>query len=431
MILLLGLVGLAVFGAFVYQLSRNAFFGLYCLLSVSLASVTLGLSQITIGGLHLDAVDLVSISLLIAGIVRFFYRVSLPGKARLIILAYLIIFGASLLRGMALFGVQSASNEARGFIGEILAMLYFFTVPTDPPALRKILTAYLYFGVGLVIVAVLHYAGLQVGATVVDEKDRALPSAAAEIVALCFFMGLGWITYRKSPQFLQWLLPVFAGMAILLQHRTVWTVMGVCSVSVLFIDFKLVRRLIPLALIAAIVAIGLAVSIYGTETAASNQFEDSATNEGTWDWRVEAWQNSISDDTQTLSSRLFGQPMGSGYVRFDSVSGGYNNLPPHSEYVTQYLRVGILGLALYLAFLLRPLLRLYELQDKNPYALFPSASVWFLIIIGILVYGVPYSYDGPVVALAGIANSALLSIRSQQLKEPEYAYSMKRLAIDR
>ncbi len=427
--LLLGIMGLVAIGAFVYQLSRNVVFGLYCLLAVSLINVALGLSQITIGSLHLDAVDLVSISLLVAGIIRFSYRVMVPGTTRIIILAYLIIFSVSLCRGMALFGVQSTSNEARGFVGGILAMLYFFTAPTDPPAIRKILIAYLYFGVGLVIVAVLHYAGLNVGTAVLDEKDRALPSASGEIIALCFFVGLGWMTHRKSPQILRWLLPVFAGMTIILQHRTVWTVMAVCIIAILFIDFKLVRRLIPLAVLASVIALGLAIVIYGTGSEASTQFEDSATNEGTWNWRVEAWQNSISDDAQTVPSKIFGQPMGSGYVRFDSTTGQYENLPPHSEYIAQYLRVGILGLVFFLAFLFCPLVRLYALQRKDPFALFPSASVWCLIVIGVVVYGITYGFDASAIALVGVANAVLLSRREFHLEQPMYALSMKEPAL--
>jgi hypothetical protein len=418
--LLLGLIGLAAFCTFVYYLSRNVVLGLYCLLSVSFIDVVLGLSQTTIGGLHLDAVDLVSISLLAAGIIRFCYRIMLPGTSRLLILAYLVIFGASLFRGIALFSLQPASNDARGFVGGILAMLYFFTAPSDTETIKKILTAYLYFGVGLVAVAILHWAGLSVGTAVVDEKDRALPSASGEIIALCFFIGLGWITYRKSPQVLRWLLPVFAGMAIMLQHRTVWAVMVVCCIALLFIDVKLVRRLIPLMALASVIAVGLAVVIYRTGTEASAQFEDSATNEGTWEWRVRAWRSSITDEAQTVPSIIFGQPMGSHYVRV--TSEGYEDMAIHSEYVSQYLRVGILGLLMFLAFLLRPLLRLYALQRKSPLALFPSASVWCLIIIGILVYGVTYSYDSSAIALVGIANSVLLSARSHPEKETEIAF---------
>jgi hypothetical protein len=419
--LVLGLIGLAGFCTFVYYVSRNVLLGLYCLLSVSFINVALGLSQTTIGGLHLDAVDLVSISLLAAGIIRFCYRIMLPGTSRLIILGYLMIFGASLFRGIPLFGLQPASNDARGFVGGILAMLYFFTVPTDTETIKKILTAYLYFGVGLVAIAILHWAGLNVGTAVVDEKDRALPSASGEIIALCFFIGLGWINHRKSPQILRWLLPVFAGMAIMLQHRTVWTVIAVCCVAVLFIDIKLVRRLIPLAVLSAIVAVSFAIVIYRTRTDASAQFEDSATNSGTWNWRVEAWQHYIQDDPQTVPSVMFGHPLGSGYVRFDSAVGGFEEAPPHSEYVTEYLRVGIVGLLFLLAFLLRPLLSSCALQRTNPLALFPSASVWCLIIIGILVYGVTYSYDSSAIALAGIANAVLLSARSHPEKETEIA----------
>jgi O-antigen ligase len=193
--------------------------------------------------------------------------------------------------------------------------------------------------------------------------------------------------------------------------------------TILFVDFKLVRRLIPLVALASVIAVALAVFIYGTGSEASTQFEDSATNEGTWNWRVEAWQTSISDDTQTIPSIVFGQPMGSGYVRFDSSTGGYENLPPHSEYVGQYLRVGILGLPLFLAFLLRPLLRLYELQRKDPFAIFPSASVWCLITVGILVYGITYGYDASTIALVGVANAALLSLRSRPTEQSIYALS--------
>jgi hypothetical protein len=426
---LLGVMGLALFGLFVYQLSRNVLLGWYCLLTVSLLNVALGLSQITIGGLHLDAVDLVSISLLAAGIIRFLYRVQLPGRARLIILAYLLIYGASLLRGMTLFGVQAASNEARGLVGEILAMLYFFTTPTDPQTIKKILIAYLRFGVGLVIVAALHYAGLNIGTTVLDEKDRALPSASAETIALCFFIGLGWIAYRKSPRILRWLLPIFAGMVIILQHRTVWAVMAACCMAIFFLDFKLARRLIPLAVLTSVMAVGLAIFIYGTGREASAQFEDSATNRGTWLWRVEAWQNSISDEDQTIWPMIFGQPIGKGFVRFDSDTGGYENLPPHSEYVVQYLRVGVLGLVFFLAFLFRPLLRLYELQRKDPLVVFPSASVWCLIVIGVVVYGITYGYESSAIALVGVANAVLLSHRSHQLERPVYSFPMEEHAL--
>jgi O-antigen ligase len=218
-------------------------------------------------------------------------------------------------------------------------------------------------------------------------------------------------------------------MAILLQHRSVWTVMGVCSVAILFIDFRLVRRLFPLAVLAFVLVFCLAIAIYGTKGEASTQFEDSATNSGTWSWRVEAWQNSIYDEDQTALSVIFGQPMGNGFTRFDSAAGGFENAPPHSEYVVQYLRVGVPGLVLFLAFLLRPLLRLYELQRKNPFALFPSASVWCLIIVGVLVYGVTYGYDVPAIALVGIANSALLSIESHQRKEPQLVVPINERAL--
>jgi hypothetical protein len=427
---ILGITGFAFWGTFVYQLSKNVLLGWYCLLAVALMSVATDLSQVTIGGLHLDAEDMVNLSLLAAGVVRFMPRAQLPGKARLIILAYLLSYGFCILRGMVLFGVQAAGNEARGLVGEILAMLYFFTTPTDLQTIRKILTAYLWFGAALVMIAVLHYVGMDIGPIRFDEKDRALPSASGEAIALCFFIGLGWITRRKSPPILRWLLPIFAGMVIVLQHRTVWAVMAACGGAIFFIDVKLVRRLIPMAVLTAVMAVSLAIFIYGTGREASTQFEDSATNGGTLLWRLEAWQNSISDEDQTVVSMIFGQPMGRGFVRFESTTGGYENLPPHSEYVIQYLRFGVVGLFLFLGFLLRPIPLLYALQREDSFALFPSASVWCLIVLGAVVYGIAYGYDAPTMALVGFANALLLSSRSHQIEQSSFAFPMEEPALE-
>jgi hypothetical protein len=98
----------------------------------------------------------------------------------------------------------------------------------------------------------------------------------------------------------------------------------------------------------------------------------------------------------------------------------------------QYLRVGILGTVFLLAFLFGPLLRLYPLQGKDPFALFPSVSVWYLIVIGVAVYGITYGYDATVIALVGVANAVLLSPGSHHSEQPLYAFSMKeRVFLDR
>jgi hypothetical protein len=422
---LIAAMGAALVCAFIYMASRSVVFGWYCLLVANLLYVALGSNQIMLGGLHLDVVDMASLVLLGAGIIRSLNRINLPGNARIVSLAYLLIFAFSLVRGIDAFGIQQASNQARGLVGEVLAMLYFFTTPTDPETIKKILVAYLRFGAALIVVAILHYAGMSIGMTAVDEKDRALPSASGEAIALCFFIGLGWITYRRTLRNLRWLLPVFAGMAVVLQHRTVWTVMAVCSVMIMLIDAKLVRRLVPLAIATSVLATGLAVFIYGTKGEATTQFEDSVTNSGTWLWRVEAWENSLHDEDQTIYSIMLGQPIGKAFVRFDSDSGGYQEVPPHSEYIVQYLRVGCLGLAFFLVFLITPLIRLISLQRRDPLALFPSTSVWCLLVAGAIVYGITYGFDAPTIALVGLANALLLSLRSRAVQPSRHAVGLE------
>ena len=87
--------------------------------------------------------------------------------------------------------------------------------------------------------------------------------------------------------------------------------------------------------------------------------------------------------------RSLGNPWGAATFGSTARRGQYENLPPHSEYIAQYLRVGILGLVLLSGISFSdPLVRLYALQRKDPFALFPSASVWCLIVIGVVVYGI-------------------------------------------
>ena len=51
---------------------------------------------------------------------------------------------------MFLFGIVSASNEGRSYVGELLSSLYFATIPTDAVTIKKFTKAYLAYGLILV-----------------------------------------------------------------------------------------------------------------------------------------------------------------------------------------------------------------------------------------------------------------------------------------
>jgi hypothetical protein len=415
LISLVALLGIFFFSTFVFYASRNVLFGMYCLLATSVFGFAFGSQQAVLGSLHLDPSDVVSIGLLAAGLIRFSRRLGGPGLFRILALAFITIFAFNLAQGVFLFGFFSASNEGRSFVGELLSLLYFATIPTDTVTIKKLTKTYLAYGIVLVGVAILHYVGLNIGSsydlavTWEDaEKNRALPSAAAEAIALCFLLSMGWITHRQSPRFFRYLPAVFGGMVVLLQHRTVWVVLIVCAASLPFIDRRMARRLIPIAVLTGCLAFFLALWVYGKKSSASDQFEDSSTNLGTWGWRVETWDSLVFDEDQTFFTALLGKPVGSPMLHYDAGLGIYESLPPHNEYVWLYLRVGIIGLVPFLIFLMRPIFLLRAEQLRRPNSIFPSPSTWSAVVIAVIVYGITYGFDPSVISLVGVATALLL-----------------------
>jgi hypothetical protein len=413
---LVTLLGILFFSTFVFYASRNVLFGLYCLLTTSAFGFAFGSQQAMVGSLHLDLSDVVIIGLIVAGLIRFSRTLGSPGLFRILGLGFIAILAFNLIKGMFLFGVVSASNEGRSYVGELLSLLYFATIPTDEVTIKKLTRTYLAYGLVLVGIAFLHYVGMNVGSSYNDlptssgdaEKNRALPSAAAEAIALCFLLSIGWVTHRRSSRFFRYLPIVFGGMVIILQHRTVWAVLIVCAASLPFIDRRMIRRLIPIAILTGCFAFFLALWIYGKNSSATDQFEDSSTNVGTWGWRLETWDSLVFDEDQTFLSILVGKPVGSPILHYDAGQGVYEQLPPHSEYVLLYLRVGIVGLFLFFIFLVRPIFLLRAEQLRQPGSLFPSPSTWCLVVIAVFVYGITYGFDPSAISLVGVATALLL-----------------------
>jgi hypothetical protein len=168
-------------------------------------------------------------------------------------------------------------------------------------------------------------------------------------------------------------------------------------------------RLIPVGVFAGILAVFLALWVYGTNSSATEQFEDSSTNLGTWEYRVDTWDGLLFDDDTTFLSVLAGKPVGAPTLHYDSYLGIYAEIPAHSEYIFLYQRVGVFGLILFLIFLFRPVTLLCTQRFRHSSLLFPSSSTWCLAAIAIIVYGVTYNFNSNAIPFIGVATALLLS----------------------
>jgi hypothetical protein len=418
-ILILELVILGCFAVYAWLLSRSVLLGWISILVVQLYEFSFGIRQVRAGGIHLDPVDIVSIGLLFAGILRTLPRLGERNTPRIIGLGFLVVFAFSLIRGAEVNGFVTAANEARGFVPMVASVLYFLTAPTDPRSIRKFIRFYLYYSLAFVVVAILAYGGLHVGGTAwlhanagdTDTiEDRLLPATAALGIALCFFFSLAWTSHRGSNALIRWLPPIFLGTAIFLRHRSVWAVLAFGSVSLLFTDTRLLRRYLYLSVVSlAVIAVFAGVTSLtkspdagSTVGSTASQFSQSASDTGTWIWRVQVWGALLFSEDQTTTTVLFGKPLGSGYVTLNAQAGNWIFSPPHSEYISDYSRVGVVGVALLLCYLARPLMRFWSLSRTNKLAVEPSASAWAVLLVGLLVYGVTYTIPLDSFALAGI-----------------------------
>src|SRR6185312_15841880 len=134
----------------------------------------------------------------------------------------------------------------------------------------------------------------------------------------------------------------------------IWVMLLVGMAALLPLDGKLFRHVLPTATLAAIVV--LALAMYGNRAqglVGEGAFAQSATNTGTWDWRVQGWEELLFGQDQEPLSIAFGKSMGAGFLRFEPSANLFINVQPHDEYVQEYLRVGIIGLAILMTFLLK------------------------------------------------------------------------------
>jgi hypothetical protein len=411
---------------YVYLLSRNTFLGWLCILAVQLYEFSFGISQVIVGGIHLDAVDVVSMGLLFAGVIRTLPRLRERNTARIIGLGYLTIFAFSLIRGFFENGLPPAANESRGFVPILAAVLYFLTASTDSESLRKYVFTYLFYGGGFVVVALLAYAGFRIGGVawlhsadqITDTiENRLLPASAAFGLAICVILSLSFTIRREPGKLAYWLPAVYLGTAVFLRHRTVWMVLIFSAASLIFTDRRLLRRLIPLAAFSLLI-IAMFASIAsltssegggarGAAEDTSEEFAYSASEAGTWRWRVDVWTSYLFGQDQSIGTVLFGRGLGAGYFSLNPEAGTWISAPPHSEYVAEYSRVGLIGVGFVVWLLIRTGLRFWTLARDDTSEFEPTASTWVAILVSAIVYGITYSVPLDVFALVGIACSVL------------------------
>ncbi len=368
----------------------------------------------TAGAVHFYPGDALTILLLIAGVVRMAPVIKRGGLSAMLVLLFVAFVVLSLLRGLPEAGLTRAGNLSRNYLGISSSILYFSTFPADDSRLKKYVDIFLWYCGALVLLAAIRYAGLGGGFLSPSYDYRPIPAAGANAIAIGFLSCLCRRHYYSSSKFVSWLTPVFGATAVVLQHRTVWVVLIAMVVSALVADRNLVRKLIPILVVGALLSGVLGVVIFGSKV--NDQFETSATDTGTFLWRVEGWMALVDTDEQTPLTYAAGLPAGTKFAQNETLATAAG----HSVYISALLHVGILGLCVFLGLVLLPVVKLYRLRRMEGILAFPGPVFWVILLISILFFGFTYTIGWDQAALIGMANSIVITQSCAKLNERKH-----------
>ncbi len=360
--------------------------------------------SITVGGFHFYLEDVFCVALVGGTGVRVVMRkgVAVPGLVGLWLLVVLAI-----VRGVSMFGLQPAVNEARQLLYFTAAMVYFSTVPGHPRFIASFRRAWLFVGTLMVGVGVFHWAQSGLGALTSNSvSGRILTGSGAAlvleaaVVALVFPVGRGmW----------RWLFPTIClGVVALSLQRTTWIAacvgLLVLVVSAIRIgerkSIALARTI--LAMVGVALALLLVVGPVGVDSTLGGGSGSSFAQAGTFGWRVAGWQQLVPRQLSgSVENLLLGNPAGSGFARV--IDNQEVTVAAHSEYVTVFVSLGIIGLLLLVALLVslvKALRRRTRSQDDTDRRI----AMLFLALVAIeFVEFVSYSWGTAFGLVLGIA----------------------------
>lgn len=394
------IAGISVFWAQIVVAVRAtagaAFMGLAFLIQtawVTSPSVTLGI--------NLSLNDLIFVLLGVATVVRLvFMKSPRNSPAFFVWIAFAVTLFLSMSIGLMQYG-SKAGVEVRDNFYFLVAGLYFasFTY-TDESLLRLWRTAQ-WCAWGLVGVVVYRWLGLKFGFVSMQLVELVGASSEFRVVGsgpTFFLAAVGvayftrWLSDARSSSLLGSV--IMLGLALVLQHRSVW-VAAIGALVVVGWHSRTAIRKKAFTIILIVLVVGTVIGSYLALSPSSRLIETithsaAAIGEsrGTHTDRIEGWKALLSDYTRYQPYEwLIGKPYGTGYERY--VLGKVQDFSPHNFFVQLLLRVGAIGLLLFVithAYLHIQSHRKLQRSDTDN----TNSAIIFAVLLANILYYIPY-----------------------------------------
>jgi len=250
------------------------------------------------------------------------------------------------------------------------------------------------------------------------EVARVINSGATLGVAAAAVMGFRrWLNDESTPWFLPFVSLGMLAVVLFAQHRSVWVATSI--MLALVIARTRVKLLLRAGIIVSLVGAVVLVEAFGLgvsgEVAESLTY--AASNNGTWEWRVQRWQ----DVWHTHAARgpeaiIFGSGYGYSWV---TGTVGVWEASPHNGFIQIAVRMGLVGAALLFGTYLSLLFRLARQQ-------LPLTDLFFTLTVGVLVFFVPYSGSPFSGLLLGFAAACAAQLTTDKASRPEQSRRPRR-----
>lgn len=378
-------------------------------------------------GLQIYPNDVISLYVLLSMLAGFFYRpVPVHNSPFLLWLGLGVTIIMSFAVGLVEYG-RYAGTEMRPFFYTWVAGMYCCTADLDESDLKRIGRWCIWTCYAVIAIAMYHLIRVELGLAdrILDfglEPDAVFRPVGSHyaffISAVVMVLTMAWLRGTGTKR-TGWHAAILLAFVVVLQHRSVWiaTVVGLLCVAA--VESRHLPRRFPL-LLGFVLVVTLGVSI-----AASLGYLDelgrrlmqstvSMTDSGgTFAARVDGWvrlvESWVEGGTRVL---MFGFPFGHGYTRM--YKGQLIEFAPHNYYLDLALRVGLVGLVLFLVPTVIAIVHAFRTKVASEFEYLLARGMAVALLASLVYYIVYPSYYLP-----GAATGVMLAHIIQQRRQAE------------
>lgn len=360
-------------------------------------------------GINVYPEDFVTVLLAVLALCRFTLGLRRHGVLPSLSLLLFALILLSFLRGAVNHGVLLAGVEVRPQFYAAACLSYFAMFDYTSKDQRKLTTIWMAIGLLLVAVAAARWAmfGAGAGSEATELESvygsgiggRALTASACMFIASCCLLSLSAYVRHQGPKWQRLAFLVFGGTVVILQHRTLWVALGIAILWSVFSDRSYRTRAIGvIAGIAVTAAVLLLCIVKSDLDHTTSSLSESAENQGTFEWRYLSWVELLQSPENTPLTYAVGQPFGHGFTRY--ILNHFVDVQPHNHYVFLLLRIGLIGVGVFLALYATVMRSLRKRAGVK--VIIGDRVFWQSALLMQLVYGLTYSINYDQMMMLGV-----------------------------